>query len=204
MQDARRPGGPLTPLPARDGNRERILRATYNCIARFGMGKTAVDDVAQEARLSRATVYRHFPGGRDQLVRETVMWETAHVVEQLRETVAGAGNLEELLVETLSFGHRAVSTHEVLQKVLETEPDRILPALLSEGPWLVELLASHLRPAIESTPNKRDGLDVEATGSHLARLVLSFITAPAGRDLDDPQVTRALVRAQFLPVVVAA
>ena len=168
------------------------------------MGKTAVDDVAHEARLSRATVYRHFPGGKDQLVRETVMWETAHVVEQLRETVAGAGDLEELLVETLIFGHRAVSTHEVLQKVLQTEPDRILPALLSEGPWLVELLASHLRPAIQATANRRDDLDVEAAGSHLARLVLSFITAPAGRDLDDPAAARALVRSQFLPVVLGA
>lgn len=168
------------------------------------MGKTAVDDVAQEARLSRATVYRHFPGGKDQLIRETVMWETAHVVEQLRDTVAGAADLEEVLVETLSFGHRAVSTHEVLQKVLETEPDRILPALLSEGPWVLELLASHLRPAIEASPNRREGLDVHAAGSHLARMVLSFITAPAGRDLDDPEVARTLVRSQFLPVVIAA
>jgi AcrR family transcriptional regulator len=182
--------------------RERILRAAYQCIARFGLGKTAVDDVAQEARLSRATVYRHFPGGKDQLVRETVMWETAHVVQQLRETVAGAGDLETLLVETLSFGHRAVSTHEVLQKVLQTEPERILPALLSETPWLVELLAVHLRPAIAAAPDRRDGLDVDAAASHLARLVLSFITAPAGRDLDDKEIARSLVRAQFLPVVV--
>lgn len=165
------------------------------------MGKTAVDDVAQEARLSRATVYRHFPGGKDQLIRETVMWETAHVVEQLRETVAGAEDLEELLVETLSFGHKAVSTHEVLQKVLETEPERILPALLSETPWLVELLASYLRPAIAGTPDRRPDLDVQEAGSHFARLVLSFITAPGNRDLNDPDVARALVRSHFLPVV---
>lgn len=181
--------------------RERILRATYQCIARFGIGKTAVDDVAQEARLSRATIYRHFPGGKEQLIRETVMWETAHVVEQLRETLAGARDLEELLVETLSFGHKAVSRHEVLQKVLETEPERILPALLSETPWLVELLAAYLRPAVAATPDRRRDLDVEAVGSHFARLVLSFITAPAGRDLDDPDVARSLVRSHFLPVV---
>lgn len=168
------------------------------------MGKTAVDDVAQEARVSRATVYRHFPGGRDQLIRDTVMWETAHVVEQLRETAVGATNLEDLLVETLSFGHRAVSTHEVLQKVLQTEPERILPALLSETPWLVELLATHLRPAIHAMPARRPGLDVERAGSHLARLVLSFITAPGGRDLEDRAVARALVSTQFMPVVAEA
>ena len=166
------------------------------------MGKTAVDDVAQEARLSRATVYRHFPGGKEELIRETVMWETAHVVEQLRATVDEAADLEELLVETLTFGHRAVSTHEVLQKVLQTEPERILPALLSETPWLVELLAAYLRPAIAATSDRRPELDIGAAGSHLARMVLSFITAPGGRNLDDPEAARSLVRSQLLPVVV--
>lgn len=165
------------------------------------MGKTAVDDVARAARLSRATIYRHFPGGKDQLIRETVMWETARIVNELQRTVAGAANLEDLLVETVTFGHRAVSTHEVLQKVLETEPQRILPALLSETPWLVGLLASHLQPAIEAEPGKRDEIDSAAAAAHLSRLILSFITAPAGRDLDDPDTARALVRSQFLPVV---
>ncbi|MBW3537228.1 MAG: TetR/AcrR family transcriptional regulator [Actinobacteria bacterium] len=166
------------------------------------MGKTAVDDVARAARLSRATVYRHFPGGKDQLIRETVMWETARVVEDLRRTVAGATGLEDLLVETLIFGHRAVSTHEVLQKVLETEPQRILPALLSETPWLVQLLASHLQPAIESQPGRRAGMEPGEAAAHMARLVLSFITAPGGRDLDDAEVARGLVRAQFMPILV--
>lgn len=181
--------------------RERILQATYDCIARFGMDKTAVDDVARAARLSRATVYRHFPGGKDQLVRETVMWETAHVVERLREAVAGTSGLEDLLVETLRFGHEALSTHEVLQKVLETEPERILPALLSETPWLVDLLAAYLRPAIEAEKTRRDGLDTDAAASHLARMVLSFITAPGGRNLLDPELARSLVRSTLLPVV---
>ena len=189
-------------MPARENNRERILTATFECIARFGMGKTAVDDVARRARLSRATVYRHFPGGKDQLVRETVMWETARVVEDLRRTVAGARGLEDLLVETLTFGHRAISTHDVLQKVLETEPQRILPALLSETPWVVQLLASHLQPAIESEPRRRKSMEPADAAAHMARLMLSFITAPGGRDLDDPGVARTLVRAQFLPIVV--
>ena len=55
------------------GGRERILEATYACVARYGLGKTTVEDAAREAGVSRATVYRHFPGGKDQLVAE--VWE---------------------------------------------------------------------------------------------------------------------------------
>lgn len=155
--------------------------------------------MARLAKVSRATVYRHFPGGKEELIRDTVMWETAHVVEGLREEVSAAEDLESVLVGTLVYAFRAVSTHEVLRKVLETEPERILPALLSETPWLVELLAGFLAPAVaaEAPPPA----DVGATARHLARMTLSFVTAPGGRNLADEDEAADLVRRSLLPVV---
>jgi AcrR family transcriptional regulator len=44
---------------------ERILEAAARCALRFTLGKTTIDDIAVEAGVSRATVYRTFPGGRD-------------------------------------------------------------------------------------------------------------------------------------------
>ncbi len=41
-----------------------------------GVAKTTVEDVAREAGVSRATVYRAFPGGRDEMVNATVAWAT--------------------------------------------------------------------------------------------------------------------------------
>ena len=55
--------------------RHRLLAATYQCVSRFGLAKTTIDDVAKESGLSRATIYRQFPGGRDELLLETVGWE---------------------------------------------------------------------------------------------------------------------------------
>src|SRR5204863_7376096 len=72
--------------------RERILEATYASVARYGIAKTTVEDVARLARLSRATVYRHFAGGKDELVRETIAWETGRFFGRLAEAVAGAGD----------------------------------------------------------------------------------------------------------------
>jgi len=46
-----------------------VLGATVECVARWGLSKTTLDDVARAAGVSRATVYRLFPGGRDVLVR---------------------------------------------------------------------------------------------------------------------------------------
>src|SRR5207253_8943364 len=112
--------------PSRDKNgaamdltvRERILEATYACVARYGLAKTTVEDAAREARVSRATVYRYFPGGKDQLVREVIAWEMGRFFGRLAEAVAGATDFGRLLEEALLFAHRAVEDHEVLQKIL--------------------------------------------------------------------------------------
>ena len=45
--------------------RLRVLEGAYECIARRGMAKTTVDDVAAASGISRATIYRIFPGGKD-------------------------------------------------------------------------------------------------------------------------------------------
>ncbi len=42
--------------------REHILEGAYERIARQGMAKTTVEDVARRARVSRATLYRYFSG----------------------------------------------------------------------------------------------------------------------------------------------
>ena len=59
--------------------RERVLEASLVCIGRYGLARTTVDGVAQAAGVSRATIYRHFPGGRDQIVKDTDRnhWMTA-------------------------------------------------------------------------------------------------------------------------------
>ena len=41
-----------------DDARERILEAGFACVARRGLAKTTIEDIAREAGMSRATVYR--------------------------------------------------------------------------------------------------------------------------------------------------
>ena len=100
--------------------RERVLEATYSCVARFGMGKTTVEDVVKESGVSRASIYRLFPGGKDQLLRETVGWEMNRFFARLAEAVYDAPDFASLLEEGLVFAHRAIQEHQVLRKVLES------------------------------------------------------------------------------------
>ncbi len=72
--------------------------------------------------MSRATVYRHFPGGREELIGATIAWEELRFFSRLYDELHDAPTLEEVLERGLPFAHRAIVEHEVLQRVLETEP----------------------------------------------------------------------------------
>src|SRR5690349_24974058 len=106
--------------------RERVLEATYTCVARFGMGKTTVEDVVKESGVSRASIYRLLPGGKDQLLRETVGWEMNRLFARLAAAVYDAPVFPSLLEERLVVEHRPIHEHEVHRNVLGTEPDRFL------------------------------------------------------------------------------
>jgi AcrR family transcriptional regulator len=181
--------------------RDRLLEATYLCVARYGMGKTTVEDVVKQSGVSRATVYRHFPGGRDELLRETVAWEIGRFFVELGDRVSDAPNLTELLQRGLVFAHQQLQQHEVLRKMLDTEPERLLPLLSTESTKSLPFIASFLMPYLERESRAgrlREGVDIERAADYLARGILSLIGSSGRWDLDDEEQVRTLVRDELL------
>jgi AcrR family transcriptional regulator len=182
-------------------SRERLLEAAYACVARYGLAKTTMEDVGREAGLSRATVYRYFPQGKDQLVRDVVAWEAGRFFERLTRAVAHHVDLADLLEEALVFAHRAVEEHVVLQKILETEPERLLPMLTTESGRLIALVKQFLALGMQRTP-LQPGVDVDGAAEYLARMVLSHISGQGGWDLTDRAEVRRLVASLLAGVAV--
>ena len=184
-----------------DGARQRILEATYACVARWGLSKTTVEDAAREAGLSRATVYRYFPGGRDELIDAVVSWQYLKFFGRLYEEVRGADSLEEVLERGLAFARQALLEHEVLQKVLQTEPDVLLPKLTVESNRTVGMISGFLVPYLHEH-GLAPGVDIHRAADFLARMILSYISSPGHWDLGDPDQVAALVRTELLAGVV--
>ncbi|HUO47428.1 MAG TPA: TetR/AcrR family transcriptional regulator [Acidimicrobiales bacterium] len=184
------------------GPRQRILEATYACVARWGLSKTSVEDAAREAGLSRATVYRYFPGGRDELIDAVVSWQYQRFFGRLYEEVHGATSLDEVLERGLAMARRDLLEHEVLQKVLETEPDVLLPKLTVESTRTVALISGFLVPYL-AEERLAPGVGVHEAADFLARAILSYIASPGRWDLADPGEVAELVRGTLLPGVLA-
>lgn len=184
-----------------DEARDRVLGSTVDCVARTGLAGLRMEDVARAAGVGRATLYRWFPGGKDQLVDEAITWEVGRFFRDLAEEVSDAPDLRVRLERGLMFAHRSMAGHEALATVLATDRERFLPRLHETAPLVVAVVRDYLRPAVAAEP-LRPGVDVDEAADYLARMVLSFIPSPGHWDLTDPDEVARLVDRQFLAGIV--
>ena len=184
-----------------DESRRRVLEGAYGCIERRGMAKTTVDDVAAASGLSRATIYRLFPGGKEEVLRETVGWEMDRFFLCLGEELGDAADFPEFLERALPLARRELREHQVLQKVLETEPDRLNALITVQQHRVIAAIAAYFLPLLErdrEAGHVSPDADLEQCAEYVARLSLSLIASPGRHDLGDPAEVRHLVRRELL------
>ena len=183
---------------------DRVLDATYAEVAERGLAGLTVEAVAQRAGSSRATLYRQFPGGREELVERTIRREVARFFETVLGQIPPAppqGPLEDHVTGLVQAAHRELQAHDVLQRLLLDEADAIVPTLATVQPLVGGRVVAHLRRALEGARNAGQiptTVDVPAAAEHVGRLVLSYVGSPGRWDLADPGEAGRLVRTSIL------
>ncbi len=186
-----------------DGDvRTRILGAAVDEAGASGLGRLTLEGVARRAGVARATVYRHFPGGRDQVTAEAVTWEVARYFAALLGRLEGVEDIAARLERGIAEGRVLLAEHQVFQKVVDTEPERLLPHLSQSAPLVQAAVRDDIRPRLEAA-DLVEGADPAEAADFLARNVLSLLMAEGGWDLDDPAEVRRLVRGNLLAGVLA-
>jgi AcrR family transcriptional regulator len=172
------------------------------CLASQGTRKTTVDDVAREAGISRATLYRTFPGGKEAVLHAVVETEVARFFSGLAVVMGEAHDLEDVLVAGLVEAARRLSTHEALLYMLEFEPEVMLPHLAFAEMDRVLLAASEF-----AAPFFARWLEPEQAAraaEWAVRIVISHLSSPSpGVELTDPASARHMVNTFMLPGILA-
>jgi AcrR family transcriptional regulator len=186
----------------RSSTRVRLVDGALRCLARQGIAKTTVDDIARAAGLSRATAYRTFPRGKDGILAAVVETEVARLFSTLAVAMGEAGDLEDVLVAGMVESARWLRGHEPLAYLLEHEPGVVLPYVTFGGFDQVMLVASDL-----AAPFFARWLEPEQASraaEWAVRIVMAYCSDPSPHaDLTDPADTRALVRTFVLPGILA-
>jgi len=176
----------------------RVLDAAQRCCERWGIAKVTIEDIAADAGVSRATIYRMFPGGKDVLFEALRVRELEEFFTVLRARVEGADSLDELLVRTVVAATQELRADDHLALMLASEPGTVLGQLTVEGvPRIIRFATTFLVPLAEpylERARARAVIDV------LARLTISYFLAPSDDvDLGDEASARLFLTPLLQP-----
>lgn len=168
--------------------RDRLLDATERCLRRSGIRRTTVSEIAQEAGVSRAWLYRHFPD-KASLVVATLSRTDERFWAEAHARVSSADGLAAQVAAAVGFA-------------LERQPGALLLRLKAEEPGdfaeMVGTGLAELMPgmaafwhgyleAARAVGEVRPDLDVVLAAEWVMRIVLSLVTVPGGAvDTSDP------------------
>jgi len=176
---------------------DQLLDATLACVARVGLAKTTLDDVAREAGCARATVYRHF-AGKQQLVAAVVEREAQRLGHHLVAHARTNESLADAVVDVMVRGAETLQQHRALMFVVTHESELLLPYLAFERESAVLGAAAQL-----TAPAFTRFLPVDRAtrlAEWVARITLSYLCCPSEHfDLGDRAQVRELVDAFVLP-----
>ena len=184
---------------------DRVLDATFAEVAEHGLAALTVEGVAVRAGSSRATLYRHFPGGRDELVERTIRREVGRFVGAVLAAAPPAappdGDVVQHVAGLVVAAHRLLGEHDVLQRLLVEEADAIVPSLATVAPQIGAALTGHLAVVLDDAAARGAlvaGADTAGAADLAARLLLSYVGSAGRWDLADPADAQRLVRSRVL------
>jgi len=187
-----------------DATTERVLDAALARFEDFGIQRTTMEDVARHAGVSRVTIYRRFPR-KERLVEAVILREAQRFFAELEAAVARLESVEDRIVEGFAHTLAAAREQRLLNRLLRTEPEMLLPHLTVDGGLVLsagtEFLARQMRIARSGVPAR----ETRAVAEVVARLVLSFLLTPESVvALDSPREARRFARRYIAPLMTGA
>jgi len=181
---------------------ERWLDAAESCYTRFGPAKTTVEDVAQAAGISRATLYRHFKS-RDDLLMAVIVREAGRLAAEAEIHLRRFDDVGSWIVEGMLLCLREIPRRPLLGMLFTPEAVGVASRVVLTSERLLEIGSDILRPMFEPARRRgllRESVQIEALMEWVLRILMSYLTVPSHLARSDAEL-RDLLRVMMLPAV---
>jgi AcrR family transcriptional regulator len=188
----------------------RILRGALAQFELIGVRRTTMEDIARRSDVGRATLYRRFPT-KTVLVDAVVLAEVRRYLDGSALAHSQGSTMEERWVNGTMFAVQFLREHTLLNRLMDIEPDTILPSLTVEAGAILDLVVeesvARMRTELYGAATTTAGQErhLRTAGELFARLTLSFILTPHTTvkftSADD---VRAYVRDYLLPIITSS
>jgi AcrR family transcriptional regulator len=116
---------------------ERVVNAATHCFRRWGLRKTTMGDIADEAGMLRPHLYRYFDS-KEALIAKAIVREAQDLSRNRSRSFTLNGPVAPLIVDVLTAGHRAMVADEFLGQVLVGDGADLMLRLLTDNPDFIE------------------------------------------------------------------
>jgi AcrR family transcriptional regulator len=140
-------------------------------------------DIAAEADISRATLYRYF-GDREDLVLGVILREAGQFLERLDKTFARPGRFEDTVVEGILFAVAEVRADDRLALLFNPDVAGLTGTIAGASEALFRITGEFLRPRLEAARDLgelRDDIDLDDAVEWILRTILSLLTVSGPR-----------------------
>jgi len=187
--------------PRSDG--EQLLESALSAFLDFGIKRTSMGEIARRAGISPATLYRRFESKND-LVEAVGVREAQQFIADIDRRVQDIADNEDQLVEIFVVFITALAGNELLQRLLRTEPELILPRLTTEAGPVLAVGRAYLADKLRGLQKVNAELDFDAdlVAEVMARLAQSLALTPEGLiPLGNRGEAREFARRTLLPMM---
>jgi AcrR family transcriptional regulator len=176
---------------------ETILDAALEEFLAYGLRRTNVDVVARRAGVSRATLYRRFDG-KDALVQAVLVRECRRFFTSIVAAIGDLPTVQERLIEGFVVGVRYARRDPLLNRLLASDPEALLPYLTVSGGLVVAVARDFLVQQGEELHGglpRAAGREPAGVAELFVRLAISFTLTPESTiPLDTDEAVRAFAR----------
>jgi AcrR family transcriptional regulator len=182
-------------------DRDPVLDAALAAFLDFGIRRTSMGEISRRAGISPATLYRRYAQKSD-VVMAVGLREAKRELSYVDHRVDPAAPPLEQLVQLYDAVSRRLRDNRLLQRVLATEPESVLPRLTLEAAPLLEIGRGYLAAFLMrlQAEGHLPVYDVGPAADFLTRVAQSEILTPATAPLTDAE-TRDFVRDHLAPFI---
>jgi AcrR family transcriptional regulator len=178
-------------MPETNETVERILDGTLRSIARQGLRRLSMSDIAEEAAVSRGTVYRYFTD-RDQLLNALGEHVRLGYERGLEIAIADDPQGRDRVRAVLEF-LRTYAESKGMDRILELQPNFVMDYLGSHLPDYLRAMRKALQPALDDLAAVRDGrIDAGTVNEIFYRVLTSGYFLEHGHARELPKKLLAL------------
>ncbi|MDX1659448.1 MAG: TetR family transcriptional regulator [Nitriliruptorales bacterium] len=170
-------------MQQRSETETRILDATLEVGGLYGLSRLTVEDVAKHADVSRQTIYRYF-GGRDDLVTATILREEEQLIARMAAAASCHRSLRPALEAAIGEALRAARQHPLLDRLLETEPEALLPFLTTGAGPLLSAAQGVVEELLQDRVPHLTDRELQLVAEAATRLIVSYAINPPSDDID--------------------